>query len=210
MKENLSNNKKNTGLSGMAYKIILSIFILLPGFSLFSKEYHVSSAASTLEWQAKKVTGQHVGTIAFGDGTLNVERKKITGGKLAVEMNTIVDTDLTDNGYNQKLIGHLKSDDFFGVAKFPQATLEIKKVEPKSGDLYHFASDLTIKGITAPVEFDAEVNDLSGQLTATGTMTVNRTKYGIKYGSGSFFEGLGDKMIYDDFTLKFKLVAVNK
>ena len=70
-----------------------------------------------------------------------------------------------------------------------------------------FTADLTIKGITAPVEFDAEVNDQSGQLTATGVMTVNRTKYGIKYGSGSFFEGLGDKVIYDDFTLKFKLVA---
>jgi len=194
----------------MAFRFILSFLILLPGFSLFSKEYHVNSAASTLEWQAKKVTGQHVGTIAFGDGTLNVEHKKIIGGKLAVDMNTIVDTDLTDSEYNQKLIGHLKSDDFFGVAKFPLATLEVKKVDPKSGNFYHFAADLTIKGITAPVEFDAEVNDLSGQLTATGSMAVNRTKYGIKYGSGSFFEGLGDKMIYDDFTLKFKLVAVNK
>ena len=210
MKENFSNNKKITGQSGMAFKIILSILILLPGFSVLSKEYHVNPASSTLEWQAKKVTGQHAGTIAFGDGTLNVEHKKITGGKLAVDMNTIVDTDLTDTGYNQKLIGHLKSDDFFGVAKFPQATLEVKKVDLKSGSLYHFAADLTIKGITAPVEFDAEVNDLSRQLTATGAMTVNRTKYGIKYGSGSFFEGLGDKMIYDDFTLKFKLVAVNK
>jgi polyisoprenoid-binding protein YceI len=117
---------------------------------------------------------------------------------------------LTDAGYNQKLIGHLKSDDFFGVAKFPLSTLEVKKVEAKGDKLYHFNADLTIKGITSPVEFDAEVNEISGQLTATGLLTVNRTKFGIKYGSGSFFEGLGDKMIYDDFTLKFKLVAASK
>lgn len=210
MKGILTNNKQISELSGVAFGIVIGILILLPGGSVFSKEYRVIPASSTLEWQAKKVTGQHVGTIAFGDGTLNVGHKNITGGKLAVDMNTIVDTDLTDNGYKQKLIGHLKSDDFFGVAKFPQATLEVKKVEPKSDHLYHFTADLTIKGITAPVEFDAEVNDLSGQITATGSMTVNRTKYGIKYGSGSFFEGLGDKMIYDDFTLKFKLVAINK
>ena len=125
-------------------------------------------------------------------------------------MNTIVNTDLTDAGYNQKLIGHLKSDDFFGVAKYPQSTLEVKKVDFKSGNVYHFTADLTIKGITSPVEFDAEVIETSGQLTATGVLTVNRTKFGIKYGSGSFFEGLGDKMIYDDFTLSFKLVAANK
>lgn len=192
----------------MVSKITLSIALTVLFFSGFSKEYKINPSASTLQWEAKKVTGQHTGTIVLGEGTLNVEHEKITGGKLTVDMNTIVNTDLTDPGFNQKLIGHLKSDDFFGVAKFPQATIEVKKSESKSDKLYHFTADLTIKGITAPVEFDAEVDNQSGQLTATGAVTVNRTKYGIKYGSGSFFEGLGDKMIYDDFTLKFKLVAV--
>jgi polyisoprenoid-binding protein YceI len=209
MKQISTNNKQILGRSKMVPKLILSTLLLMFWFSGFSKEYKINQSASTLEWEAKKVTGQHVGTIAFGEGTLNIENKKITGGKLTVDMNTIVNTDLTDAGYNQKLIGHLKSDDFFGVAKFPQATLEVKKAESKSDKLYHFLADLTIKGITAPVEFDAEVDNQTGQLTATGLVTVNRTKYGIKYGSGSFFEGLGDKMIYDDFTLKFKLVAVS-
>ena len=89
--------------------------------------------------------------LLFGDGALNIEHKKIIGGKVVVDMNTIVDTDLADAGYNQKLIGHLKSDDFFGVAKYPQATLEIKSVVSKSANLYHFTADLTIKGITSPV-----------------------------------------------------------
>ncbi|MEK7718245.1 MAG: YceI family protein [Bacteroidota bacterium] len=191
-------------------KILLSIVLLVFSYSAFSKEYKINSASSTLEWEAKKVTGQHHGTIAFAGGALSVEHKKITGGKVTVDMNTIVDTDLTDAGYNQKLIGHLKSDDFFGVAKFPQASLEVKNVAPKSENLYHFTADLTIKGITSPVEFDAEVKDDSGQISATGTLVVNRTKYGIKYGSGSFFQGLGDKVIYDDFTLKFMLIAATK
>lgn len=197
-------------LSEVSFKMIISSLFVMFCFTGFSKDYRVDSKASTLDWVAKKVTGQHSGTISFGESVLNVEKQKITGGKLVVDMNTIVNTDLTDAGYNQKLIGHLKSDDFFGVAKFPQATLEVKKVDYKSGNVYHFTADLTIKGITSPVEFDAEVKEASGQLTATGVLTVNRTKFGIKYGSGSFFEGLGDKMIYDDFTLSFKLVAVNK
>lgn len=210
MKNSLLKNKRTEGRSEFGSKILLSMVLLVLSYSAFSKEYKINSTSSTLEWEAKKVTGQHHGTIAFAEGALSVEHKKITGGKVTVDMNTIVDTDLTDAGYNQKLIGHLKSDDFFGVAKFPQAFLEVKNVAFKSENLYHFTADLTIKGITSPVEFDAEVKDDSGQISATGTMVVNRTKYGIKYGSGSFFQGLGDKVIYDDFTLKFKLIAVTK
>lgn len=208
----ISYVKQTTGKGRSSIKTFSVLFFLLILFGSkgFSRDYKVDAKASSLEWEAKKVTGQHVGTIAFGDGTLVSDGKKITGGKVTVDMNTIVNTDLTDAGYNQKLIGHLKSDDFFGVAKFPVSTLEVKSADPKAGNVYHFVADLTIKGISSPVEFDAAVSDASGALTATGTMTVNRTKYGIKYGSGSFFQGLGDKMIYDDFTLKFKLVAINK
>lgn len=207
MNNSTSKNKHILNFSGIASRIIPGMVLILLSYPSFSKEYRINSTSSTLEWEAKKVTGQHVGTISFGEGVLNVDRKKITGGKVAVDMNTIVNTDITNDGSKQKLIGHLKSDDFFGVEKFPQATLEVKNVASKSDNLYHFTADLTIKGISSPVEFDAEVKNDEGQLTATGTMVVNRTKYGIKYGSGSFFEGLGDKMIYDEFTLKFKLVA---
>lgn len=207
--ENLIIQKNQSkGISVNFTKIFLSTVLFIFAISGFAKDYGVNAVSSTLEWEAKKVTGQHVGAITFGEGTLQVEKKKITGGKVTVDMNTLVNTD--GGGPNKNLIGHLKSDDFFSVAKFAQATLEVKNVTFKSDNLYHFTADLTIKGITAPVEFDAEVNLTSDQVTATGTMVVNRTKYDIKYRSGSFFSDLGDKMIYDDFTLKFKLVAVNK
>ncbi|MCK9639554.1 MAG: YceI family protein [Prolixibacteraceae bacterium] len=210
MRNFLLTNKLTEVGSDVGSRTLLIALLLVFSFSAFSKEYKINPTASTLEWEAKKVTGQHHGTIAFAEGTLSVAHKKITGGKVIVDMNTIVNTDLTDAGYNKKLIGHLKSDDFFGVAKFPQSTLEVKNVVLKADIIYHFTADLTIKGITSPVEFDAEVKDDSGQLTATGAMVVNRTKYGIKYGSGSFFQNLGDKVIYDDFTLKFKLIAGTK
>ncbi len=210
MKTFIKDNSLISKGSANLAKILLSSLFLVSFLSGNAKEFKVIPASSTLAWEAKKVTGQHNGTIAIADGTLNVDHKKITGGKVSVDMNTIVDVDLTDAGYNQKLIGHLKSDDFFGVAKFPTATLEVKNVAAKSDNLCHFTADLTIKGISSPVEFDAEVTEAGGQLTAAGSIVVNRTKYGIKYGSGSFFQGLGDKVIYDDFTLKFKLVSTAK
>lgn len=209
MKNNYSNKNQSVNRSFTISRILLSAVTLIFISNLgFAKDFQVNASSSTLEWEAKKVTGQHSGTISFGEGILQVDKKKISGGKIAVDMNTLINTD--GNGVNKNLVGHLKSDDFFSVEKFPQASLEVKKVEAKSGDLYHFTADLTIKGITAPVEFDAEVILSSGQLTATGIITVNRTKYDIKYRSASFFSDLGDKMIYDDFTLKFKLVAATK
>ena len=199
-----SISNSNTGTRFLLSSVLL-LFLVNYGFA---KDFQVNASSSKLEWEAKKVTGQHVGTVSFGEGTLQVDKKKISGGKISVDMTTLVNTD--GSGVNKNLVGHLKSDDFFGVDKFPQASLEIKKVESKSGDLYHFTADLTIKGITAPIEFDAEVTLASGLLTAIGVMTVNRTKYDIKYRSASFFSDLGDKMISDDFTLKFKLVAATK
>ena len=125
-------------------------------------------------------------------------------------MKTIADVDLTDAGYNAKLIGHLKSDDFFAVDKFPESILVVKKVTLVSGNDYKFLGDLTIKGVTNPIEFTAKVTQNGDKLSAEGTITVNRAKFGVKYGSSSFFENLGDKVIYDDFTLTFNITAQKK
>lgn len=209
MNDYLIKERRITLKSGLVTRVVLGSALVVLSLTGYSKEYKVDTKASTIEWEAKKVTGQHNGTISFGVSTLKVEKKKISGGSLTVDMTTIANTDLGTSPMSAKLVGHLKSDDFFSVEKFPQSTLELKKVEAKSGNVYHFTADLTIKGITNPLEFDAEVVDASGQVTATGIMTINRAKFNIKYGSGSFFEGLGDKMIYDDFTLKFKLIAIN-
>ncbi len=193
------------------YKMAFLV-VILTGLSVMLKaaDYNIDKTASKVKWEAKKVTGKHNGSISFVSGLVSANKGKITGGDFVIDMKSIVDEDLTDPGYNRKLIGHLSSDDFFSVEKFPESKMEIKKVELVSGDEYKFGADLTIKGITNPVEFKAQVQLNGDKLKAAGVITVNRTLYGIKYGSGSFFQGLGDKVIYDDFTLSFEVVAQKK
>ena len=111
------------------------------------------------------------------------------------------DIDVEDAEYKAKLEGHLKSDDFFGVEKYPTAKLEIKKASAFKDNKAQVTAHLTIKETTLPVEFEVERGE--GQMMAT--IVVDRSKYDVRYGSGSFFEGLGDKMIYDDFTLMVTL-----
>lgn len=202
----------NTRMTNFGLYRVAVLLVMLTGFSLMMKgaDYVVDKTASKVKWEARKVTGKHYGTISFVNGSISAHKNEIKGGNFVIDMKTIVDEDLTDAGYNKKLVGHLLSDDFFSAEKFPESRMEIKKVTSVSGDEYKFIADLTIKGITNPVEFIARVQLISDKLSASGIITVNRTLYGIKYGSGSFFQGLGDKMIYDDFTLTFEVVAQKK
>ena len=189
--------------------IILLVLVSFCG-TTYASDYVVDKSASKIRWDAKKVTGKHNGTIAIANGSFSATTASITGGNLAIDMKTIVDLDLADAGYNAKLTGHLKSDDFFAVDKYPESRLIVKKVIPVSGDDYKFLADLTIKGISNPIEFNARVTKSGDKLNTEGIMTINRAKYGVKYGSSSFFENLGDKVIYDDFTLTFNITAQKK
>ena len=190
--------------------VFLSLNIILVNSNVRAADYVIDKTASLVKWEGKKVTGKHNGTISFDNGSLTVTQDKITGGSFVIDMKTIVDVDLTDAEWNKKLIGHLSSDDFFSIEKFPTASMKVNKVTSVSGDELHFTADLTIKGIKKPVEFNAKVTVSGDKLSAQGVITVNRTLYDIKYGSGSFFQGLGDKMISDDFTLDFNIAANKK
>jgi polyisoprenoid-binding protein YceI len=116
-------------------------------------------------------------------------------------MNSITNTDLTDAGYNTKLVNHLKSDDFFGVAKHPDAIIEIVKSTPFVNNEATVEARLTIKNITHPITFKAR-KDGKAYLA---DLVVDRSKYDVRYGSGSFFDNLGDNMIYDDFDLSVRI-----
>lgn len=186
----------------------MAIFVLALSLttSVFAGSQNVDTSKSSVKWLAKKVTGQHNGSIAIKEGTLEGKKGKITGGKVVIDMNSIVDEDITNEGMNTKLVGHLKSDDFFAVATFPTAELVITKVE-NNGNSHTFSGNLTIKGITNPASFTATSTTEGKSTTYKGTLTVDRSKYNVKYGSKSFFENLGDKVIYDEFTLDFSLVV---
>jgi len=155
-----------------------------------------------ITWLGKKVGGQHSGTINLKSGELKVEDDAIFSGEFVIDMNSIKDTDLADADSKQKLEGHLKSDDFFAVEKYPEAKLTISKKASFNGDVAHVKGDLTIKGITHPLEFDVTRN---GKTYST-RITVDRAKYNVRYGSDSFFDNLGDKVIYDNFEMGVTVV----
>lgn len=168
--------------------------------------YAVDSDQSTVTWVGKKVTGEHTGNIGIKSGTISVDHGKIHAVNIAMDMTSITCTDLEDEGYNKKLIGHLSSDDFFSVESHPQSTFATTNFEAID-EGYLVSGNLTIKGITHEISFPVSMEENDGVFTAKGTATFDRTKWDIKYGSGKFFDSLGDKMIYDEVSLTFSLVA---
>lgn len=167
---------------------------------------HINKELSSIEWVGKKVTGQHVGTIAIKEGAIKVEGGIVKSGEITIDMTTITATDL-EGEYKGKLEGHLNSPDFFDTKNHQEAILKIISTKKTKGNIYTVKADLTIKGITKPIEFPATIEVKDGKLAAYAEVSIDRTKYDIKYGSGQFFEGLGDKMIDDLFTIKFKIAA---
>ncbi|MES2836805.1 MAG: YceI family protein [Bacteroidota bacterium] len=192
-------------------KITIAALAISATFAFTTKEkasttYKVDNKLTTATWVGKKVTGQHTGAISVATGKVEVAGKDIKGGEFEIDMNSITCTDL-DAEYGGKLVGHLKADDFFGTDKFPTAKFVLKSVKNNGKDNYEVSGDLTIKGKTNPVTFPAVIKMDDKKFVAVSTITVDRTKFDIKYGSKSFVEGIGDKAINDDFEIKLNLVA---
>ena len=183
----------------------LTLSILLSSISYAititpQNDKEINTKNSSVFWKGNKVTGSHEGTIKIKSGILKFEKKKFIGGEFEIDMNSLICTDLSGE-YKGKLEGHLKSDDFFGVTNFPTATLKIKKVEQKKGNTYECTAEIKIKGKTENIIFNTILNKNS----AAAKIKIDRTKFDVKYGSGSFFDGLGDNMIYDEFDLNINL-----
>ncbi|MGM5469934.1 YceI family protein [Flavobacteriaceae bacterium LMO-SS05] len=151
---------------------------------------------SKVVWKGYKVTGSHHGVIAIKSGGLTFNENKLTGGEFIIDMSTITNTDL-EGEYKGKLEGHLKSDDFFGVEKFPTASLIFTNVKSTGKNSYKVTGDITIKGKTESMTFDVSIYGNK----ANASLKIDRTKFDVRYGSASFFDGLKDKAIYDEFDL---------
>lgn len=167
-----------------------------------TKKFKILPSRSNIDWVGKKVTGAHNGTIAIKEGELILNNGKLIGGKLIVDTSSIKILNVPDPVNNAQLSAHLASDDFFSTEKYPEAILEITSV---SGN--QVIGDLTIKGTTQPIDFNAIVNVSGDELTATGKLRIDRTLYGIRFRSGNFFKDLGDNLIYNDFELDVTLTA---
>ena len=178
--------------------IIAAITFSFTGIVNGKKE--IKTDKSSVTWKGYKVTGSHEGKISIKSGYLSFDEGKLTGGEFTIDMASIVNTDL-EGEYKGKLEGHLKSADFFSVEEFPTANLVFNKVKSKGNNVYEISGDLTIKDQTQPVTFKISIDGNK----AVADLKIDRTKFGVKYRSTSFFEDLKDKAIYDEFDLSSNL-----
>jgi len=171
--------------------------------ALLDGSYQLDLNASWLTWHGEKVIGKsHTGTTAFQSGSLQVQDGKLSGGEFIIDVASLKDND------NIEMLGnHLKSADFFDVAHYPTAKLLITKAEAGKDGHYKIDADLTIKDVTAPVSFEAILSPTVNGLSATSQFEIDRTTWGLKYGSGKFFQNLGDNMINDEIVFTVDLQA---
>lgn len=170
-------------------------------------KFQIQKSSSTVSWTGKKVLGLHTGSINVASGQIELKENKIGSGEIVIDMASIIITDIDDPKTNEDFKNHLFNDDFFSVNKFPVAQLVINSGTALGNSQYQVNGVLTIKDISHPVSFRAKVEVFTDTLHSLGEIVIDRTLYNIRYGSGKFIDNLGDKLIYDDFVLQFKLVA---
>ena len=190
---------------------MLNVILLSLGLAFSPVEtnatYETNVSESSVVWTATKVvSGGHSGTVKITKGSLDIDGSELKGGSFEIDMTSIANTDL-EGKWKAKLEGHLKSDDFFSVDTYKTASLKITNVKSITKGKYDVTADLTVKGKTESVTFPAEVSVVDGKATATAKITVDRTKYDVRYGSPSFFDDLGDKAISNEFTLDISIIA---
>jgi len=197
--------------------IIAASLMLSPLFSTTGGDdaptrYPVNTKSSTVNWEGKKVTGSHNGDIQISNGFVTVENGLISAATVVIDMNTINTLDL-EGGSKESLDGHLKSDDFFGAATYPTATFELTGLNPlrggENGANFSAQGTVTIKGRTESISVPVKVEMNDGGVRISGDMVLDRSKFDVQFRSKSFFDAkeLGDKLIYNDFTIGFDLVA---
>jgi len=176
-----------------------------------STSYGVDLAASKVMWTGSKITGTHSGTISLSSGNILSDNGKITGGEFVLDMNSLTNTDMKAGDGKEDLEGHLKNEDFFDVPKYPTAKFVITKVTALEGDAaatHLVYGNLTMKDVTKEVGFKAKVSQSGGMINvSTPKFAINRTDWGIKYGSSSFADIAKDKAINNDIDLAIKLSA---
>ena len=169
---------------------------------------------SQIKWIGRKVTGEHSGTLNLSGGWVVLDKNSINSGKFIFDMASISNTDIESPEWKQKLEDHLKSEDFFHTDSFPHAILEIKGrqslIIENSKKSAQVLADLTIRGITHEIKFPLDLTQSQNNFNAEGSVDIDRTLYNIQYKSGKFFDELGDKLIYDNFTVQFMVQTKGK
>ena len=190
------------------FTYILSISILtLYSFTSHVNKVNANKNNSTVIWTGSKPTGSHTGNVTLKDGHLLFDHGNLVGGEFTIDMTSITCTDIESEKKNKYLVDHLKDEDFFDVNQFPEAKLVVNRVKNLQGSQFEMNGNMTIKGITKPVTFNADIKINRNSYTAIAKIVIDRTKWGVEYKSGNIFKDLGDKIIYDDMEFDIFLVS---
>lgn len=183
--------------------VILVLAVAMLSHVLTAQKFIVNTDDSSIHWLGKKIGGEHDGHIKLKSGELEMDGDKIVSGMFVIDMHSITNSDIESEEYRQKLVGHLKSDDFFGVATFPTAMFVIREAAVLKNGKALLTGSLTIKSKVETISFEVEKVDTGFE----AKIDIDRAKFDVRYGSDSFFDNLGDKVIDDIFTLTIKLVV---
>ena len=187
----------------MKLKNLTYVILLIKVFccNVYSQELILDKMNSSLKWTGKEITTKtHYGSLKFKEGKIRMKGEKIISGSFIVDMRSIDCQDLSGKSKNY-LESHLKSEDFFWVDNYPEASLTIKSSVLTNDGNYLVEGDITIKGITHPISFNISIQNKEGK----AKLTFDRTKHNVTYRSGNFFQNLGDKLIYDDIEIEAQL-----
>lgn len=169
-------------------------------FALEDGMYNITNGKSSVAWTAEGVGHGHNGQIKISSGAVIIKNGEIADGKLSIDMNSIYVEDIKDAKENKKLVDHLIGEDFFDVAKFPTASVQVLG---SSEDILKVK--LTIKGQSQDVKIPFKVLTVNDVPTLLSNFSIDRTKFGVKYNSKNFFKNLGDYMIEDEINFSLSL-----
>lgn len=175
-------------------------------------ELTVDTQASSIHWKGSKIGGSHHGTIGLKSGSLAIDGVEVVSGSFTIDMNAIVDEDLTQKDMNDMLVNHLKSEDFFDVAKYPESTFTITKIEAASNATdsitHNVSGNLKLKDVEKNITFGAKITKEGSTYTAvTVPFTIDRTQWNVKYGSKTLFADLKENIVNDNIELQITVVA---
>lgn len=173
----------------------------------------VDTSESRIEWTGRNLINKHWGTMALAAGELILRDGLVSEGKFTIEMESIRCADLADSPLHDVLIDHLKDDDFFAVGRYPSATLEIhgsrwlEGAAPGAEGL-ELDGELDLRGVTRPITLRAAAGlTPDGRLAAQALVTIDRTEWGVLYGSGKFFQFLAGHLVNDQIELQVRVLA---
>lgn len=182
--------------------LIIITILLCSAYSTYAQDKSLNLETSNIRWYGEEITGkQHYGDLKFSSGNIQIKNEVVTNGSFIVNMNSLTVEDLSGGG-KKRLEGHLRSTAFFGVSDHPQASLSISSMVEIDGNSQILDGQLTIKGVTHPINFSLT---LTPENNASAILVFDRSKYDVRFRSGSFFDELGDKLILDEIKLEVAL-----